>query len=162
MYNRVMLTFDVGQLVKKPEGSFEEHAVNEAVVFDPAEHLDAKSNITGKILLMKLPHEINAQIHDFKIDIECACSRCLRKYIQRITIPNASREFFIDMPESQTEAGEDAFMVDKKYWRISLLEMVRQEILLHFPAVPLCFEGCKGLCIVCGANLNEEKCPHAN
>ena len=31
-------------------------------------------------------------------------------------------------------------------------------LLLALPAYPVCQEACKGLCSVCGANLNEREC----
>ena len=31
-------------------------------------------------------------------------------------------------------------------------------MLLSLPAYPVCQEGCKGLCSVCGNNLNEREC----
>lgn len=35
---------------------------------------------------------------------------------------------------------------------------LREAILLELPALPLCSEDCKGLCVRCGANLNEGPC----
>ncbi len=36
--------------------------------------------------------------------------------------------------------------------------VVREQLLLALPGYPVCQEGCKGLCSVCGANLNERDC----
>ena len=41
---------------------------------------------------------------------------------------------------------------------IDLDEDVRQEIILDYPAQPLCVKSCKGLCPKCGKNLNEGGC----
>jgi uncharacterized protein len=39
------------------------------------------------------------------------------------------------------------------------LELVaREAILLDLPLAPLCEEGCRGLCVTCGANLNDGPC----
>ena len=43
---------------------------------------------------------------------------------------------------------------------IDITEDVRQEILLAYPMVPLCQPACKGLCAVCGQNLNVAMCAH--
>lgn len=43
---------------------------------------------------------------------------------------------------------------------IDLTEDIRQEIILEYPLKPLCKENCKGLCQVCGRNLNEGSCAH--
>ena len=41
---------------------------------------------------------------------------------------------------------------------IDLDPIVREQILLAVPGYPVCDEGCKGLCSVCGGNLNERDC----
>ena len=43
---------------------------------------------------------------------------------------------------------------------VDITEDVRQEIILAYPMVPLCRPDCKGLCAVCGQNLNERLCGH--
>ncbi len=42
--------------------------------------------------------------------------------------------------------------------RLNLDELIREDIYLSLPSRFLCSENCKGLCPVCGADLNEEKC----
>jgi uncharacterized protein len=41
---------------------------------------------------------------------------------------------------------------------IDLDPIVREQILLALPGYPVCGESCRGLCTVCGANLNEREC----
>jgi len=41
---------------------------------------------------------------------------------------------------------------------VDLTEGLREAILLNLPHFPLCDEGCKGLCVQCGAALNEGPC----
>ncbi|NIP25414.1 MAG: DUF177 domain-containing protein, partial [Phycisphaerae bacterium] len=41
---------------------------------------------------------------------------------------------------------------------ISLLEPIREQILMAIPIQPLCDESCKGLCVHCGENLNATDC----
>ncbi len=41
---------------------------------------------------------------------------------------------------------------------IDLDPIVREQILLAMPEYPVCDEQCKGLCPVCGANLNDREC----
>jgi uncharacterized protein len=42
--------------------------------------------------------------------------------------------------------------------QVDLGEVVREVVLLDAPSTPLCRPDCKGLCLTCGANLNEEQC----
>jgi len=41
---------------------------------------------------------------------------------------------------------------------VDLTEGLREAILLNLPHFPLCDEGCKGLCVQCGKDLNEGPC----
>ncbi len=43
---------------------------------------------------------------------------------------------------------------------IDLGQIVVEQVVLHVPVKPLCNAFCKGLCPVCGINLNIEKCNH--
>ncbi len=55
---------------------------------------------------------------------------------------------------SAPEADEDTYAGKE----IDLDPIVREQLLLSLPGYPLCREGCKGLCTVCGQNLNEREC----
>jgi DUF177 domain-containing protein len=52
------------------------------------------------------------------------------------------------------EVNEEAY----KGKVIDLDPMLREQIVLALPSYPVCQESCKGLCSVCGANLNERDC----
>ncbi len=41
---------------------------------------------------------------------------------------------------------------------LDLTESVREGILLALPSYPICEEGCKGVCLQCGKNLNAGPC----
>jgi uncharacterized protein len=68
------------------------------------------------------------------------CSRCLNKF----TVPLSGRYEFV-------YSAREKNVVD-------LTEDIRQEIMLNYPLKPLCKSDCKGLCPVCGKNLNEGEC----
>ncbi len=42
--------------------------------------------------------------------------------------------------------------------RLNLDELVREDIYLSLPSRFLCSKNCRGLCPICGADLNEESC----
>ena len=54
------------------------------------------------------------------------------------------------------------FDIDKQDEFIDTSEDVRQEIILNLPARILCRDNCKGLCIDCGVNLNNQECDHSH
>ncbi len=59
-----------------------------------------------------------------------------------------SRTFAADEVNEETYSGKT----------IDLDPVVREQLLLALPGYPVCQESCKGLCPVCGANLNERDC----
>jgi uncharacterized protein len=42
--------------------------------------------------------------------------------------------------------------------QVDLRALVREVLLLDVPSTPLCRPECAGLCLTCGANLNDERC----
>ena len=88
--------------------------------------------------------------------IEVPCSRCLVP--QRIEIPvDFSEE--IDMNVSAAERAQD--LNETEYisgYDLNVDRLIYEEILLGFPTKVLCDEDCKGLCKICGHNLNEGEC----
>ena len=62
--------------------------------------------------------------------------------------------------------GEEAVELDPEQLDESFLEgdvidmhdLVREQVLLALPEKPLCSRSCKGLCPICGADLNTEVC----
>lgn len=89
------------------------------------------------------------------------CSRCAEP--AELTIEEAFDHHFVG--PGQLDAGEetDGFDADPDISehdgiRIELDELVIELALLALPTVPLCEEGCKGLCPQCGTNLNRSTC----
>jgi len=91
-------------------------------------------------------------------DLEC--SRCIEPY--RVTL-QGQVEFSIqevadvrnvrqdEFPDSELVVGQNAGQVD-------ITGPVREAIVLELPLKPLCRETCRGLCPLCGTNLNEHQC----
>lgn len=50
--------------------------------------------------------------------------------------------------------------IDKQKEFIDISEDIRQEMILNLPTRILCQNDCKGLCIDCGINLNNQECEH--
>lgn len=74
--------------------------------------------------------------------MEAVCGRCLSAY----TI-----DFKKDFDFSYDLRGKTV---------LDLTDDIRSEIILEYPVKPLCKEDCRGLCQVCGKNLNEGDCGH--
>jgi uncharacterized protein len=87
-----------------------------------------------------------------RFDVECV--RCLCAFEQ--TVHWEMTEVFAFRSKSVTESGllvpEDA--------HIDLAPFIRDYALTEVPINPLCQPNCKGLCSVCGQDLNQKDCGH--
>ena len=84
------------------------------------------------------------------------CDRCLVE--QRVEVPISS-EVEIDFNASEEDRVND--LNETGYidgYDLDVDRLVYEEILLGFPMKVLCQEDCKGICKVCGANLNQGEC----
>ena len=116
---------------------------------DDLEMVDVK----GMINVGRTPQGLIVQ-GNFSGRTTLECVRCLTDYEQQLHWEFT--ELFAFKEENMTESGllvpDDA--------QIDLQPLVREFALLEFPIKPLCREGCKGLCMECGQNLNERDCGH--
>ena len=55
-------------------------------------------------------------------------------------------------------AEEDLSIAFYRDFQIDLLQLVHEQCRLALPMKPLCRDACRGLCPVCGTNLNERTC----
>jgi uncharacterized protein len=150
------LTFRIAKLWGSHQGTVEKHQFDQTIVY-PDENLDFASNLRAELMFIKLKDEISVLLQEAKITLRSTCQLCLKKFEEIITIPAAEREFFYETPQD-IEDSSDLYLINKKMMTIDLNEMVRQEIILHLPLIPVCSKGCKGLCAHCGQNKNKSKC----
>ena len=88
------------------------------------------------------------------------CGRCLGGFRQTLAI-SVDEEFQIGgAPTGGRGAlGPEDFVVPLGPDRVlDVTEVARQHLLLALPMVPVCRPECRGLCPVCGENLNEREC----
>jgi uncharacterized protein len=83
------------------------------------------------------------------------CRRCLVEVQWPIKITFDFR-FNPAVQEWEEEAG--VFTMDPNAAALDLVRPLREEWVLAMPEYPVCQDGCRGLCPVCGADLNESEC----
>jgi uncharacterized protein len=88
--------------------------------------------------------------------INADCVRCLTGCLQLLEIDFT--ELYAFNQNSITESG----LIVPENGKINLEPLIREEFLLAIPISPLCRTDCKGLCPICGENLNEHQCTHAD
>lgn len=93
---------------------------------------------------------------------ELECGRCLEHFQApvdaRFTVEFEPTEAFAGQPEELEKASDLLSVYDGHDLPVG--EEVRQELELALPLQPVCKEGCRGLCAVCGGNLNRGRCLH--
>ncbi len=91
---------------------------------------------------------------DFTGATSLECARCLKTFDQQLRWNMT--ELYAFNEKSISESGlivpEDA--------KIDLEPLIRDYALLEIPISPLCQPDCKGLCPVCGQDLNVRDCGH--
>lgn len=110
----------------------------------------------------------------FEAQLTGPCKRCLKDVA--LTLPVSFELRMVSQAEYDAEFGkrdpEDdgdgdragTFMLDEVDAEpfdgktIALDPIVREQLLLALPVAVLCGNDCKGLCMVCGQDLNEKEC----
>lgn len=86
--------------------------------------------------------------------LNLGCVRCLSTFRQALHVD--FNDLFIYPPNE----AEDPLLVIPETGLLDLNPLLREYLLLDVPIQPLCRQECKGLCSVCGENLNEVDCQH--
>ena len=85
------------------------------------------------------------------------CRRCLEPIRRGINL-NVTL-VFVPSDELRDDEGEsDVLVVTPDVVDLNLGEAVREELILNVPRYGECRPDCKGLCPICGVNLNETTC----
>jgi uncharacterized protein len=87
------------------------------------------------------------------------CDRCLKEYRTDLNAPIELWVIVMRAGETpQSEDRENIIEVDSGARYADLTEYVRSEILLQMPFKQVCRPDCRGLCPVCGTDLNTGRC----
>lgn len=80
------------------------------------------------------------------------CGRCLKEFEMPLEFTTKKL-----IRREDNEDFEDVIYADAGFF-VDIAEEIRTQIFFEFPTKPLCKEDCKGLCPVCGCDLNEQSC----
>jgi uncharacterized protein len=148
------LRLDISYLVKQSPGTHKEFEFEfPRLDFTPDLTL---SDISGKITVSVTEDGVVLE-GDLKATTDLECSRCLEDYSQDLEIQFAEM-FSAHLAENtEEELDEQPLPADGS---IDLSPILRDYAFLDIPIRRVCKSDCKGLCQVCGANLNLEDCGH--
>ena len=147
------LRLDVSYLVKESPGTLKEFDFNFTQLSLPEDLLLV--DIHGVIAISVTEDGVMADGR-IKALTELSCSRCLEDYWQPLEI-NFTEMFTYHPIENTPDNLEQLLPSDGS---IDLTPIIRDYAVLDIPISQVCKPDCKGLCPVCGANLNEGDCVH--
>jgi uncharacterized protein len=93
--------------------------------------------------------------------IRIRCDRCLEPFHREL---ESQFHVYLVVPREKADQEEIELLdedMEVDFIRgdtIDLSDIVREQIYLSLPMRAICRESCRGLCPVCGANLNESSC----
>ena len=85
-----------------------------------------------------------------EVTLGIPCSRCLEEVSYPVSVKVTKELDFSDLDE------EDSSYIENKELDLDIL--IFDEVVPKLPSKVLCKEDCKGLCPVCGTNLNKKEC----
>jgi uncharacterized protein len=91
---------------------------------------------------------------DFSAETDLECVRCLNDFTHQLNWNLTELYAFNEksVTDSELILPDDA--------HINLQPLIREYALLEMPINPTCRPDCKGLCSVCGQDLNQRDCGH--
>jgi len=148
---RDLLRLNVGFIVHQTVGYSRDFPV-EAPSIRIQPDLDLKE-LVGNVRVTRTAKGLLVQAR-LRAIVQAECVRCLTDILQPLEIEFT--ELYAFTLNSVTESG----LILPENGKIDLTPIVREEMLVAIPINPLCKQDCKGLCPVCGENLNETTCHH--
>lgn len=89
-----------------------------------------------------------------QIEIEASCDRCLKPVIVKLVIDR--EEVITEKDITDPQPGDQISFLDG--YELDTDVLIEDTCISEMPPKVLCKEDCKGLCLVCGADLNEGDC----
>jgi uncharacterized protein len=154
---------------------FTENAEFFPVLADMIKHneIGFASPVSGEISAVVMSDDLVEIKGRVSVTLSCECGRCLEPFQEQL-----KRTFmlnfvnFVKNLDGKNPLEDNSFSDDEgneitakdistEYFNGDIIELqdaVQEQILLNLPPRPLCSEECKGLCPVCGSNLNLSSC----
>ncbi|HCC02150.1 MAG TPA: nucleic acid-binding protein [Ruminococcaceae bacterium] len=109
--------------------------------------------VTGSIKM----HSGFAQMKaETSFDFSIPCDRCTSQIHKRLTYRFS--HILVEALSNEEDGNDGRYIVLQEDGSLDVDNLLREDILLALPTKFLCKEDCKGLCPICGKNLNEGPC----
>ncbi len=144
---------EIAELIGRPEDfdiSGDDYSVEN--------HIGVTCRIIRNNDLARVEGEVSALLN-------AQCARCLEHFEKKIlgAFSFVVKRLPLGAPipgesKAETEDDEDIINVGHDVFSFDITDYVREAVILALPMKMLCREDCKGLCAVCGGNLNDISC----
>ncbi len=149
--SRSPLRLNVGFLINQTVGTSRDFPIDlPSIRFDPDLVL---RDLEGAARITRIAQGLLVQTKMHATQ-QAECVRCLTEIEQELHTDFT--ELYAFTRKSLTESG----LLVPEDGHIDLSPLVREYMLLDVPIKPLCSPDCKGLCPICGENMNEVQCGH--
>ncbi len=151
-----MLAFNVAGLMGSVPGTDRRYEIHDASLELP-DDLRLAEPINGNVRLSRTTRSILADA-DLTTALQETCSRCLRPIVSPVHVELREEALpSVDLHTGlplDTSAEPDALRIDDHHV-LDLGGPVGDAISMAEPIAPLCRPDCRGLCPICGADLND-------
>ena len=124
-----------------PEGMTQQASYDPAALDMDRPDVHLQEPFKAQAAITKVERELVVDV-GIRAPVHLTCARCLTDFTSTLAL----NEIF-------------SYQV-KPTDIVDITEDIRQEIILAYPMIPLCRPECKGLCRVCGQDLNVAVCSH--
>ena len=111
------------------------------------------TDLYGTVRVTRTPQGLLAQVK-MHASASTECVRCLTDFSYDLNVD------FSELYAFNQRSVTDSNLILPEDGKIDLEPLLREYMLLEFPINPLCKPNCKGLCPICGENLNLITCYH--
>jgi uncharacterized protein len=115
------------------------------------EILPSALDIDNEIVQVRIPLHVKAEVSRITNAVHVrlsvqgmvlfSCVRCLAEFQHPLSI-QMTLDYTVERPRQEFDLDDS----------------IREGVILEYPIKPLCAMKCKGLCHICGSNLNEGSC----
>ena len=157
------MKINVAPLLKQPIGTHADYEIIESPIDPHGENAGLTEAGATSIDARIVATHTNPGAYlegDARATIAEQCSRCLKPIETPVEAQFAEQYYStIDVVSGDPKEAPppDAKRIGSDF-KIDLTPLLREELILATPLAPLCTPDCKGLCLECGRDLNEE--PH--
>lgn len=142
---------NVGFLINQPAGfqrevpfEFESYTLDDELFVE---------DLKGVITLARTQNGVRSLV-DVHALTTLECGRCLESFKRELLADFEEIFTFSNRPLSEEEE------IIPENGNIDFEPIIREYLLLEIPFSPICQPDCRGLCGICGKNLNKEICDH--